>query len=713
MTDVAPRRPSWFGRHRIGLVATVFAVLYLAAMGGGLGSLASKLADVQENTNAGFLSKTAESTRALHATEGFLAKDQVATLVLYERDGQLTAADRARVVEDLTKIRGTSWLSGTPSPPVPSADGEAVQVFLPLDGKDSELFLTNVDDLRELLDRPGRPEGLRTYVTGLGGISADLFTVFESIDVALLLTTLVIVIVILLVVYVSPILWMLPVICAGVAFSMASGILYLLAKNDVLTVNGQSQGIFTVLTFGAGTDYALLLIARYREELHRHDRPWDAMKVAWRGAAPAIVASAATVILGLLCLLASELAGNQGLGPVTAVGIACAALTMLTLLPALLMLGRWLFWPRIPARDGQDPVHAGIWARAADGVGRRSTAVAVGTTLVLAALALAATQLKASGIPQSESLTGNVESVIGQQHLDDHFPAGSGTPVNIVGPADDVARIIAVVTNQPGIATAVPFSGDGSFGGSATVVNGTVLVNAVLAVAPDSKEATQIITSLRTSLDAVSKQALVGGFTAIDLDIQNASGRDNKVIIPLVLLVILLVLALLLRSIVAPLLLVATVVLSFLATLGACALVFNYVFDFPGADTAFPLFAFVFLVALGIDYNIFLMTRVREEALTYGTRTGMLRGLTVTGGVITSAGIVLAATFAALGVLPLVFLAELGFAVSFGVLLDTFVVRSLLVPALTLKLGDRVWWPGALSKGPVRTTSLSAATEPR
>jgi RND superfamily putative drug exporter len=704
MTHHTPRaRGGWFRRHRIGLAAGLFALLYLLMAGGVFGSMSGKLTEVQENNNAAYLSKTAESTRALNVSEKFLAKDQVPTLVLYERDGKLTAADQARVNEDLTLVRNhEAWLSGTPSPPVVSDDGEAIQVFLPFDGKDPEQFIKNIDALRELLDRPGRPAGLSTYVTGLGGISADLFEVFGSIDTTLILATVLVVVVILLAVYRSPVLWLLPLVCAGLSFSMAAGILYLLAKNDVLTVNGQSQGILTVLTFGAATDYALLLVARYREELHRHARPWDAMKVAWRGAAPAIVASAATVILGLLCLLASELAGNQGLGPVTAIGIACAALTNLLLLPALLLAGRWLFWPRIPHLDGQDPVHEGLWAGIADKVGRRSTAVAVSTGLVLVALALGTTQLKASGIPQSESITGNAESVVGQKHLDDHFPAGAGTPVDIVGPADKADEIVAVVEQEKGIASVRAYAGDGSFTGPPKAVDGEVLVNAVLAVQPDSEDAARIVQSLRQDLDRVSKDALVGGFTAIDLDIQEASRRDNKVIIPLVLMVILVVLTILLRSLVAPLLLVGTVVLSFLATLGTCALVFNHVFGFPGADTAFPLFAFVFLVALGIDYNIFLMTRVREETLTTGTRTGMLRGLTVTGGVITSAGIVLAGTFTVLGVLPLVFLAELGFAVAFGVLLDTLVVRSLLVPALTLKIGDRIWWPGALAKGPTR-----------
>jgi RND superfamily putative drug exporter len=670
-------------RHRTGVLAGLFALVYLLVLGGGLGSLSGKLADVQKNDTSSYLPASAESTRALDLQTRFLAKNQVPTLVLYERDGALTAADRARANEDLAQVRDRDWLNGTPSPPVPSPDGKALQLYLPFDTHDVKAFVSNVDDLRTLLDRPGRPAGLRTYVTGLGGLQADLFEVFGSLDSTLILATVLVVIVLLLVVYRSPVLWLLPLVCAGVAYSTAAGILYLLAKNDVLTVNGQSQGILTVLTFGAGTDYALLLIARYREELHLHEAPWDALKTAWKGAAPAIVASASTVILGLLCLLASELTGNKGLGPVAAVGIACAMVTMLTLLPALLLLGRWLFWPRVPHLDGQDPVHEGLWARIADTVGRRSRTVAVVTTLLLVALALGATQLKASGIPQSKA----------------------------VGPAADADAILAAVRASPKIAGAVVFAGDGVASGPAKVVDGHVLVQAVLSVPADSAEAGRAVRALRTHLDRIGADVLVGGFTAIDLDIRDASARDNKVIIPLVLLVILLVLGLLLRSIVAPLLLVATVVLSFLATLGACALVFNHVFGYPGADTSFPLFAFVFLVALGIDYNIFLMTRVREEALTRGTRTGMLRGLTVTGGVITSAGIVLAATFTVLGLLPLVFLAEIGFAVSFGVLLDTLVVRSLLVPALTLLIGEPIWWPSALSRGSRPTADVRPAGE--
>ncbi len=686
-TDTAPRRTRYWWR---GLVV---AVVYLAIAGGAFGSLAGKLTDQEKNTNASFLSKTAESTRALNASGAFIDVNNTPTVVLYERDSGITEADEARAVEDLTKVRATTWLDGQPSPPIVSKDGKALQVFLPFDGKDSKVFINNIKALRAELARPGKPAGLRTYVTGLGGTSADLFDVFNSLDGTLLVSTGAIVILILLVVYRSPVLWLLPVIGAGISYSMASGILYLLAKNGVLTVNGQSTGILTVLTFGAATDYALLLTSRYREELHRHESTWQALKVAWLGAAPAILASAATVILSLLCLLFSELEGNKGLGPVTAIGIACAALTMLVFLPAMLLLGRWLFWPRIPRLDGQDPVHEGVWKNLAERVAAHSTAFGAGTLVLLLLLAVGLTGLKSGGIPQNKSLTSRPESVIGQEHLAKHFPAGAGTPVDIVGPASEQAALLAAIAKVPGVDSVVPFTGDGT---APLVREGQVLLEATLGVDSESSAARDVVTALRSAVDPVSKDALVGGFSAIVLDIHDASKRDNKVIIPIVLVLITLVLAVLLRALVAPLILIGTVVLSYGAALGACAFVFNNVFDFPGADASFPLFAFVFLVALGVDYNIFLMSRVREEAPEHGTRAAMLRGLTVTGGVITSAGVVLAATFTVLATLPLIFLAEIGFAVAFGVLLDTFVVRSLLVPAIVIKLGDRIWWPATL-----------------
>ncbi len=698
--------PSFARRHRIGEVAGLVAVLYVALVLGGFLTSFLGLSDVQENNTASFLPRAAESTRALAVQETFAGKDVVGTVLLYERDGALTVQDRARAVEDLTLIRKGDWLRGQPSPPVPSADGQALQLYLPLDGRDLDSFVKSVEDLRALLDRPGRPAGLETYVTGLGGLQADLFEVFAAIDSSLLLATVGVVVVILLIVYRSPLLTLLPLLSVGVAFVLAGGIIYLLAKADVLTVNGQSRGILPVLVFGAGTDYALLIIARYREELHRVERSWDAMRAALRGSIPPIIASALTVILGLLCLLFSELSSNRGLGPVAAIGVAAAALTMIVLLPALLLAtGRRVFWPRIPHLDGRDPVESGPWSRVAGLVGRRSTATAVGTGLVLLLLALGTTQLKASGIPQSQAITSNAESVVGQKHLERHFPAGLGSPVDIVGPVASADAILATVKAHPKVAAAAFLSSDGGFTGPPRLVAGQVLVQAVLSVPSDSPAATAAVEDLRTRLDAVSRDALVGGFTAIDRDIQVSSQRDRKLIIPLVLLVILLVLTVLLRSIVAPLLLVATVVLSFFATMGVCAFFFNEVFGFPGADSSFPLFAFVFIVALGIDYNIFLMTRVREEAALSGTRAGTLKALTVTGGVITSAGLVLAATFAVLGVLPLVPFAEIGFAVAFGVLLDTLIVRSLLVPALAVRLGDRIWWPGALARRDRHTPS--------
>jgi RND superfamily putative drug exporter len=689
-----PRRKVWWRGVLVGFI-------YVVVLGGIFGPLSSKLTDQEKNTTASFLSKSAESTRALNASGAFISQTNTPTIVLYERDSAITAADQARATEDLTKIRNTRWLDGTPSPPLLSKDGKALQVFLPMDGKDQKLFIQNIKDLRTLLKDPGKPDGLRTYVTGLGGTSADLFDVFASLNGTLLIATGAIVILILLVVYRSPILWLLPVIGAGLSFTIATGILYLLAKNGVLTVNGQSAGILPVLTFGAATDYALLLTSRYREELHRHESTWEAMKVAWRGAAPAILASAATVILSLLCLLFSELEGNKGLGPVAAIGIACAAVTMLVMLPAFLLAGRWLFWPRIPRLDGQDPVHEGVWKNLAERVAGRSTAFGAGTLVVLVVLALAATGLKSQGIPQSQALSSRPESVVGQEHLAKHFAAGIGAPLDIVGPAADLDALTKAVAADKDVDSVVAYTGSPAGPGSNAaplVKNGQVLLSATLTIDSNSNAATDVVKRLRTEVDPVSKAALVGGFTAIELDIHDASKRDNKVIIPIVLLLIVLVLAILLRALVAPLILIATVVLSYGATLGMCALVFNNVFGFPGSDASFPLFAFVFLVALGVDYNIFLMSRVREEAPEHGTHDAMKRGLTVTGGVITSAGVVLAATFTVLATLPLVFLSEIGFAVAFGVLLDTFIVRSLLVPAVVFKMGDKIWWPSKLAK---------------
>ncbi len=703
-------------RHRVNVRRAVlpaivvllglFVVLPIA------GNLSSKLSGVTENDQAAYLPDSAESTRSLVLEQQFTGTQDIPALIVWERVGGLTPADLEQVGQAAERLSAVDGVAGPASPPIPSQDGEAVQVVVPLPGDNSafETLPGIVEDVTEAAEI----EGLPSYVTGPGGQFADFAAAFEGIDGRLLFVTVGVILVILLLIYRSPV--FIPVlVAAGLALVLAQAVVYLLADAGVLTVDGQSQGILSVLVLGAGTDYALLLISRFKEELHREDSWSVAIRTALKGSVPAIVASGATVILGLLCLLLSDLNSNKSLGPVGAIGIVCAVLAMTIFLPALLMVaGRYWFFPFVPRHDEVVSHEHGLWGGVARLVGRRARVVWVVTALALAGATLFTTQLDADGLATAEQFTTDVDSVEGQEVLARHYPAGSGVPVSVIGPEADGDRLLDLVLGVEGVAdasvtTAAPALAPDAApaGGEPTVVDGQVQVLAVLDVASDSPEAEQTVLRLRDAVDDVSTDVLVGGGTAVVYDIKTESSRDNRVIIPAILLVIFLVLAALLRAVVAPLLLVATVVLSFFATLGVCALVFDHVFGFAGADPSFPLFAFVFLVALGIDYNIFLMTRVREEAQRHGTRSGTLRGLAVTGGVITSAGVVLAATFSALGVLPLVPFAELGFAVAFGVLLDTLIVRSLLVPALVYELGDRVWWPFGL-----RSTGERPAASP-
>ncbi|MEY4682969.1 MAG: hypothetical protein RL534_388, partial [Actinomycetota bacterium] len=502
---------------------------------------------------------------------------------------------------------------------------------------------------------------------------------------------------ILIVVYRSPILWILPLFSALMAESLAGAVIYTLAKNDVLTLDGQSQGILSVLVIGAATDYALLLIARYREELHHHESKYDAMRIALRGVVEPIIASGMTVTIGLLVLILSELKNNRSLGPVGAIGIVASMITILTLLPALLILfGRWIFWPRIPRHDDVDEKLTGTWAKVAHATARNPRKYAIVTSIILLVMAGFITTLKASGISTLEGFTKKPKSLIGQELLLEHFPGGQNQPTQLIVAKDKSEEIIAAVSKIDGVASVAPEILDPA---NPTVIEngGRIVLDATLEVPADSNAGRALVPQIREAAHAIDDAALVGGISATFYDVDVASERDRNLIIPIVLLIIAVILALLLRSIVAALILLVTVVLSFAATLGVSAFVFNNIFNFPGADTSFPLFTFVFLVALGIDYNIFLMTRVREEALKLGTKAGTIKGVTVTGGVITSAGVVLAATFTVLGVLPLVALAQIAFAVAFGVLLDTLVVRSLLVPALVHILGKRIWWPAKLA----------------
>ena len=686
------------------------------------GPLFGKLTSVQENNNSSFLPKGAEATQASEVIATFSDKDTFTfpTLILFEGKGD--AATFAAINSHLATV-GDISLGGTsakisdyiaPGQQItafPSQDGAAILANIPLDGtalgkvlpNDEPVLPAIVEALREDIAPIAEANGVDSYVTGPGGLFGDLFAAFGTIDSTLLLTTLGVVAVILIVVYRSPILWIIPLLSALFALTLAGGIVYLLAKNDIIDVDGQSQGILSILVIGAATDYALLLIARYREELHLHENRFDAMRAAYKGVWEPILASGSTVAISLMILLFSQLSNTAGLGPVGAIGIVCAMFTILTLLPAfLLIFGRWIFWPRKPLHDGDDHVMSGLWSKVGASVGRNPRKAWVVTGSVLLLFAFASTTLKTDGLGTIDTFTGNPESVVGQKKLETHFPGGEGDPTQVVLSAAKIDQMAAALKNAPGVTDVSPQLAGLAIPGQplpeVAEVNGKVILNLTLNRAPDSVEAGNDIPEIRRIAKSVDATALVGGTSAVYFDVRTANSEDNRTIIPIVLLVITLILGLLLRSILSAVLLLGTVVLSYFATLGVCALVFNHIFGFPGGDNSFPLFAFIFLVALGIDYNIFLMTRVREESLKIGTRAGVIKGLTVTGAVITSAGIVLAATFAVLGLLPLVPLAQLGFAVAFGVLLDTIIVRSILVPALVHEIGPKVWWPSKLAK---------------
>ena len=711
---VMGRKPLWIA------IVAIIAWLGITSIAG---PTFGKLSTVQENDNSAFLPDDAESTLASKITIKFSdsSNDQIPTLLVFlgDVDPKKNPAKMAQIQKYLDglgdeilpesgKALSTYFVPGFPIQAFASEDGKAALVNIALSSdvaqdriEEKPALTLIVDFLREDLKKNFEAQALTTHVTGFGGIFADLFGAFGSIDSTLLTTTLLVVSLILIVVYRSPLLWILPLFTAVTALSLAGTVVYYLAKAGTIDLNGQSQGILSVLVLGAATDYALLLIARYREELHHHESRYESMRIALRGVVEPIIASGSTVIAGLLVLLLSQLSGNRGLGPVGAIGIAAAMVTVLTLLPALLVVfGRWIFWPKIPKFDDVDEQLSGTWSKVGRAVEKNPKRIWISTALLLTILAGFSFTLKADGLANTEAFTARTDSVIGLEELGKHFPGGEGSPVEVVIKENDITAVTDALGAIANVAFVEPIVAGQKIPGAPIppikVVEGKVLLNATLKVAPDSVEARNTIPIIREAVHKIDKGILVGGGTAVQYDTDVASRADNRLIIPIVLLIIGLILGLLLRSIAAALLLLLTVVLSFMATLGVCQLVFEHVFGFAGADASFPLFAFIFLVALGIDYNIFLMTRVREEALKIGTRKGVIKGLTVTGGVITSAGIVLAATFAVLGVLPLVFLAELGFAVAFGVLLDTIIVRSLLVPALVHVIGPKVWWPSKL-----------------
>jgi len=655
--------------------------------------LSKKLTGAEKNDAKYWLPGAAESTKVLDVQERFQSPNIITGVVVYERASGLTAADRAAAAADARRFAGIPGLvPGQVVGPIPSADGKALQTILQVNLGSQGWAGANkpVDAIRAIAS--SNPNGLSYHVTGQLGYAYDNNNVFKGISGTLLWSAVAVVIVILLITYRSPVLWLLPVISSGVALIIAQAVIYLLAAHAGLVVNAQSAGILEVLVFGASTDYALLIVARYREELRRHDRRHPAMATALRRAGPAIIASAATVVLALLTLSIAELNSTASLGPVLAIGVAVGMLVMITLLPALLVtFPRGVFWPYKPTYGSSEPTTRGLWARVGWSIASRARITWIITAVVLGVLALGLTGLKANGLTNAQAFRGHPDSVTGESVLAAHFPAGTGQPVIVIGSQGAAAALRSAFAASPGITAVTP----------PVTRAGYAYLEGTLRAAPDSQAAYDTIDRVRSAVHAVpGANAEVGGVTAVNLDVKRAVAHDRTVIIPLILVVVFVILGLLLRTLVAPLILTATVVLSFAAALGVSAFFFNHEFGFGGADTSFPLFVFVFLVALGIDYNIFLMTRVREEAIRRDARHGAIVGLAATGGVITSAGFVLAGTFAVLATIPATFLTELGFAVAFGILLDTIVVRLLLVTALNLDVGRWMWWPSKLASKP-------------
>ncbi len=695
-------------------------VLVWLFVGGPLGSFSGKLAEVQENDNAAFLPKTAESTLALNTFLEFVESETTPVTVVIERTGGLTPADQellATYAVAIGEVDGV--LPGGVGEPLLSQDGEAAQIVAQIGVTDGEEIRAAVLDIRDAVSGGTDSDGLSVLVGGQAGILADFVAAFGAIDGILILVALGVVLLILVIVYRTPILPITVLVSAVIGLGVSSAAVYGLAKGDILDLNGQSQAILFILGIGAATDYALLLVARFREELRDHESSYDAMKAAYRAVLEPILASGITVILGLLCLLLSDLSSLAGLGPVGAIGIAGAMLSSLTLLPAVLvLLGRRAFWPIMPAYQSAHRDAEGLWGSVAGLIKRRSVPVAVATTVILAIFGGFAFTLNEDPVPQTELFLTAEESVAAQEVLDAHFESDASSPAQVVVPTDRLEEATGLITGVEGIAQdtgqgrpAVFPLPDPEAPDRPASIDGQSIVFAAFADPADSAGATDTLVRLRAALNDLDPDILVGGSTAILYDTRETTSRDRAVVIPAILVVIFLVLALLLRSLLAPLLLIVANVLSFGATIGVSALVFTHVFGFPASDPSTLLIAFVFLVALGIDYSIFLMTRVREESLRLGTRPGILKGLQVTGGVITSAGVVLAATFAALSVVPILFLAQIAFIVAFGVLLDTLVVRSLLVPAVAYRLGSPTWWP-ARSPGAEPTDSPVRGSAP-
>jgi RND superfamily putative drug exporter len=748
------------------LVPSLLVIAWIVASGLG-GPYFGRIDEVSSTDLTTFLPKSAESTKVNNEIAKFRDSSTIPLLIVFNGNGGALTADNITALKSLpASLQNVNGVKDTVSPPIQSDDKKAAFIVVSLDkGGD---FKTIFTDIKAKLVAANT--GVNYKLTGPASFAQDLQGAFAGIDGTLLLVALAVVFVILLIVYRSPFLPVIVLVVAMCALAAAIFVVWHLAKAGTFQLNGQVQGILFILVIGAATDYSLLYIARYREELARHETTWQATLAALKASFEPIVAAGGTVIAGLMCLLFSDLGSNKALGPVGGIGILLALLAALTFLPAVLLaFGRVAFWPRRPKyepalRDSYEHRHP-VWKKVGSLVQRHPRRIWVGTLVLLLIACVGVFQLKADGVPQSDLILGYSEARDGQDILDQHFPSGSGSPTYILADTAKQDQVVAAIDADRGV-DSVNITATGPTSGSApigkyeqtikntvieqvsaqrtaqlaalhaqiaaqmkgaptqvieaayqkasasipsveviaanaypfkdaktTVVDGQVLLQATLKDPADSFAARDTVVRLRDEVKAIDANATIGGLTAVQYDTNQAAIRDRTVLIPLILAVITIILMLLLRSLVAPLVLLITTLLSFGSTMGISAFLFNHVWNFPGGDPSVVIFGFVFLVALGIDYNIFLMTRVREETLKLGVHAGTIKGLVVTGGVITSAGVVLASTFAALSVIPILFLAQIAFIVAFGVLLDTIVVRSLLVPALTLQIGKRMWWP--------------------
>ncbi|MEU6675931.1 MMPL family transporter [Streptomyces sp. NPDC046925] len=661
------------------------------------GPFASKLADVQQDRAIDYLPAGADSTQAAKIQDQLPGGEATELVLVYHRDGGLTAADRKAAAGQIAEIGQAHKLTSAPRA-VPAKDGTTLMypVASTEPGQDEEARDALVDDVREVARSEG---GLSVDVGGSGALATDASKVYNALGGPLLYTTAGVVALLLILIYRSPFLWLVPLAVAGVADYLAMGVAYGLHEGFGTSVSGQSSGVMTILVFGAGTDYALLIVSRYREELRRIERPYDAMIAALKGCGPAVLASSGTVAAGLLCLLAADLNSSRGMGPLGTVGVLCALAAMLTLLPALLvLLGRRVFWPLVPAFGSAPKQRRSLFSMMGSSAGRRPRTVLAGGAVLLGALALGALNLPGA-MKQEDSFTKTPDSVTAMETLAESFPERGTRPISVMTPEDRATAALADIKDTKGVDSAE----------KGRTAEGWTEISVIATSAPESAGETVTIKALRADLDG----SYVGGASAQQLDLKDTNSRDTLVIVPLVLAAVLLILVALLRSLVAPVLLLVAVVAVWGASLGIAGLVFEPLFGFEGTDPGLGLLSFVFLVALGVDYGIFLMHRMREESLA-GAEPGAaaLTALRTTGGVIASAGLVLAATFAVLTNMPLVQLVELGFVIAVGVLLDTFLVRTYLVTSASVALGRKVWWPGALSR-PAPVVRETPETEPQ